>query len=634
MDTPNPAIAAFMDEARELLDGLEGQLLGLEQDRHPEAVDAIFRTLHTIKGSGAMFGFASLSRFTHHFEEAFSQVRDGKLPVSQGLLDLAFAARDQMLGLLHAAEPDAPLAGGSTELLAQLAALCAEGGAAPAAGRPGPTRHYRISLRPGREAFRHGMRPDLLIAELGTLGALRQRVDSSGVPPLDRLVPEECHLVWQLDLTTAQSRQSVDAVFLFQSPGEAVIEEIVPPQDEPPPTARARPDMRQDSVRVPANKLDGFMDQLGELVIAQARLQKTAGQHVDAELETVVEEMDRLVTGLRDATLSIRMLPLETVFGKFRRVVRDLSAELGKQVDLVTEGGETEIDKTVIDRLSEPLVHMIRNSIDHGIEPAGKRRALGKPERGTILLEARQEGGEIVITLADDGGGLDLAAIRAKAVDRGLIAADATPSDMELQQFIFAPGFSTAAQLTSVSGRGVGMDAVRTVIEGLRGRVEAVSYPGLGTEVTLCLPVALAIIDGLLVRLGETTFVIPLSAIDECIEFDPPPAQAGSGLALLQIRDQLVPFVDLDHVFGRPTGGVTRRRVVSVRAEQYRLGLIVDDILGRNQIVIKPFSIYHRDIEGFSGATILGDGSVALILDVVSIMRRAQAMQREMRPAA
>jgi len=383
------------------------------------------------------------------------------------------------------------------------------------------------------------------------------------------------------------------------------------------------PEPARDSVRVPATKLDEIIDQLGELVIVQSRLHQIAASARDPILETVVEEVERLVTGLRDATLSVRMLPIEVVFGKFRRVVRDLSAELGKDVSLITEGGETELDKNVIDRLSEPLVHMIRNAMDHGIEPAELRRSMGKPERGRVTLSARQEGGEVLISISDDGGGLNTEAIRSKAVERGLLAPDAQPGDAELHQLIFAPGFSTAHTLSSVSGRGVGMDAVRTAIDALRGSIEVTSHPGQGTIATLRLPVTLAIIDGLLVRLGSGVFVIPLAAVEECVDIDDAERNRESGRSMLRIREHLVAFLELSRAFGLPSASNDARRVVVVRAEGQRLGLIVDDILGLNQTVIKPLSVYHRDIPGLAGATILGDGTVALIVDVVTLCRHA-----------
>lgn len=658
MEDVNPAVGAFIQEAREILEGLEDLLLDLEDRSDPECIDAVFRALHTVKGSGSMFGFGTLARFTHHFEDAYDRVRDGRLSINRRLIDLSLRARDHMIALLNCGGDGAEAtalekAPTSITLLQELAEVT--GNQEPANDRSGdipevrsqdvgqkPARCWRIRFVPEANALRNGMRPDLLIAELGGLGKIDVTADIAALPELATIEPTRGYLGWSIKLQTDQPRSAIDAVFIFADDAELEItEEVVVPQtkngtggarDKGQPPAEKNREKSVESVRVPATKLDEIMDQLGELVIAQARLSQMAS--TDAELESVVEEIERLVTGLRDATLSIRMLPIEVVFGKFRRVVRDLSAELNKVVTLITEGGETEIDKTVIDRLSEPLVHMIRNSMDHGIEIADIRAAAGKPSRGTVRLSARQEGGEVLITIEDDGAGLDSEAIRHKAIERGLISPDAQLTETELFQLIFAPGFSTAKEVSAVSGRGVGMDAVRTTVDALRGSVEVASRAGIGTLVTLRLPVTLAIIDGLLVRLGTAVFVIPLASVEECVELDAAERQRESGRTMLCIREHLVPFLDLDEVFGWPPSTEMRRRVVIVKFDGQRLGLVVDDILGQNQTVIKTLSQYHREVPGFAGATILGDGSVALIIDVASLARRALIERTERKPAA
>lgn len=657
----NPAIATFVEEASEQIEGLEAQLLDLEREVSAEVIDSVFRVLHTIKGSGAMFGFTELARFTHHFEEAFDRVREGRAAVNADLIDLSLKARDHMRALLDLGGdgPEARLLAegpAAKGLLARLARIVGDGaGPAPLApppeAAPAPAdlpRRWRISFRPAASALRNGMRPDLLIAELEAMATrISCTVDGSMVPDLDTIDPLQSYLGWTIDLETSEPRSAIEAVFIFADDADLSIEEV--PEEsaaeragtaqqaegEGPVVLRARAvDPVAETIRVPAQRLDEIVDQLGELVIAHARLQGLAARMADADLEALSEEMGRLVSGLRDATLAVRMLPIETVFGKFRRVVRDLSAELGKEVTLVTEGGETEIDKNVIDRLTEPLVHMIRNAVDHGIEPVERRLAAGKPAAGTVRLSASQEAGEVLIAISDDGGGLDTAAIRAKAVDRGLIDADSTLADHELHQLVFAPGFSTASKVSSVSGRGVGMDAVKTAIEALRGTVEIATVAGGGTRITLRLPVSLAIIEGLLVRLGSDTFVIPLAAVEECVELAETERRRESGRTMLQIREQLVPWLDLDVVFARKPSGAARRRLVVVRTEGQRLGLVVDDIVGQHQTVIKSFSAYHRGIGGLSGATILGDGKVALIVDVASLGRQADSLSRRTADAA
>lgn len=677
MSEPHPAIASFVAEAREMLEALEDLLLDLEADAGPAGVDAVFRTLHTVKGSGAMFGFVVLARFTHHFEEAFDRVREGRLRVGRELIDLALRARDHMMALLECGGdgPEAQALAQSEAaqaLLARLAELTgtqrgAERGTGQGAGAPehtvqGSAAHakWHIRFRPAPEALRNGMRPDLLTQEVAALGEAEIGIDSADVPALEEIEPDLCYLGWDITLETARALQELEAVFIFADDADLRISPLRPRPADPgadaagadapraPDPAGDAPSLAfgrgagaapssgqagRESVRVPAGKLDSVIDQLGELVIVQARLHQIASGVGDPELDGVVEEVERLVAGLRDATLSIRMLPIEVVFGKFRRVVRDLSSELGKSVELVAEGGETELDKNVIDRLGEPLVHMIRNAVDHGIEDAETRRQRNKPATGTVRLSARQEGGEVLITVSDDGGGLDAEGIRARAVERGLLAPDDRPDSAELHQLIFAPGFSTARELSSVSGRGVGMDAVRSAIETLRGAIEVESTHGQGTRVTLRLPVTLSIIDGLLVKLGKGIFVIPLAVVEECVELDATERNRESGRSMMRIREHLVAFRPLDHALGMDcdSSGAeaeTPGRVVVVRAEGQRMGLVVEEILGLNQTVIKPLNIYHRAIPGLAGATILGDGAVALIVDVVTLCRQGSARAR------
>ncbi len=626
----NPAIQSYVVEARDLLAQLETMLLDLELAPLPESVDSVFRALHTLKGGGAMFGFPALSAFVHHFEDAFDLVRMGKISVTRPLLDAALAGRDHIIALLEAGGDPARTEAltRAPEAAAILQHLAAAAGSAPVP--PPPTAHlWRIAFRPAAHALLHGMRPDLLLDELATLGPMRVTCQPRDLPALQALDPVQSHLGWEVELQTPQGRGAIEAVFIFAEDADLTIDDITPepeiPVAGPAEPQAAKPGHRAtngpETVRVPAPKLDAILDQLGELVIAQARLNQVATRFGDATLDGLVEEFQRLIGGLRDTTLAIRMLPIETVFGKFRRVVRDLSVELGKDVMLETEGGETEIDKNVLDRLSEPLVHMIRNSVDHGIEQAADRVAAGKPPQGLVRLAACQDAGEILITIEDDGKGLDHERIRMKAIERGILAPDATPTDSQLAELIFAPGFSTAEKVSSVSGRGVGMDAVMTTINALRGSVEVMSRKGEGTLISLRLPLTLAIIDGLLVELGGDIFVMPLIAVDECVEFDLDELQRDSGRSMLAIRDEMVPFVDLGALFAMPPSTAARRRVVIVRAEGQRMGLVVDDILGQHQTVIKPMSPFHAGLTDFAGSTILGDGTVALILDITSLLR-------------
>jgi two-component system chemotaxis sensor kinase CheA len=367
---------------------------------------------------------------------------------------------------------------------------------------------------------------------------------------------------------------------------------------------------------VPALRLDELMDRVGELVIAQSRLKQIAGTSIDMSLRAVAEEIEHLASELRDSMMSVRMVPVVQLFGRFRRLIHGLAHDTGKDIELVTEGETTELDKTVIERLADPLVHLIRNAADHGLELAAERLAAGKPARGRITLAARQAGAEVVITVRDDGRGINRQRVRQKAEENGLIAPGATLADQDLLQLIFQPGFSTAATITSLSGRGVGMDVVKRTIEGLRGILEVVSVTGRGSEVTLRIPLTLAIIEGLLVRVGAARYVIPLSAVEECLELSAEQDARSTGRSLLTIRDKLVPFIRLREIFRATTRADRYQKIVVISTGGDRVGLVVDQILGDHQTVIKPLSPFHAELGTFSGATILGDGSVALILDV------------------
>jgi len=369
---------------------------------------------------------------------------------------------------------------------------------------------------------------------------------------------------------------------------------------------------------------------VGELVIAQARLTQVATGAAMPVLTAVAEEIERLVGELRDNTLSIRMLPIGTTFSRFRRLVRDLCSELGKDIALEAEGGETELDKTVIEQLGDPLVHLLRNSIDHGIESPEQREAAGKPRQGVIRLSAKQAGGAVIIRIADDGKGLDAARIRDKALEKGLVAPDAKLSEQEVFQLIFAPGFSTADTVTSVSGRGVGMDVVKRSIEALRGAVDIDSTPGKGVAISITLPLTLAIIDGLQVSAGGEFYIIPLSMVEECVEIAAARADRGRTLS---VRGEIVPFVRLRETFQLPGQAPRVEQVVITRHEHGRTGIAVDEVVGQQQTVIKNLGRLIGRVEGISGATINGDGSMALILDVPqlvsSVLRDSEAERGE-----
>jgi two-component system chemotaxis sensor kinase CheA len=378
-------------------------------------------------------------------------------------------------------------------------------------------------------------------------------------------------------------------------------------------------------VRVAAAKLDHLVDLVGELVTAQSRLARIAARSEDADLAAVSEGLERLTAELRDTALDLRMVPIGAAFGRLRRVARDLAAELGKEIDLVAEGAETELDKTVIERLADPLVHVIRNACDHGIETPEARRAAGKPPRGTISLSARQAGGSVVVEVRDDGAGIDPAAVRARAEARGLLQPGARVGAADLLNLVFQPGFSTARAVTSVSGRGVGMDVVKRSVEALRGTVALASEPGAGTALRIELPLTLAIIEGLLVEVGGGSYVLPLAAVEECVGLTAADVEASRGAHLAPVRGELVPYLRLREVFEVRGARPEHEQIAIVRTEAGRCGLAVDQVAGQLQAVIKSMGQMFRSVKGLSGATILGDGSVAPILDVAALLKEHAA---------
>jgi two-component system chemotaxis sensor kinase CheA len=439
-----------------------------------------------------------------------------------------------------------------------------------------------------------------------------------------------CGTLSQEVLVRALARQALDPVVEPRPLGEilvqagAVDQAIVDAGLERQRQTRERKGAESQSVRVDANKLDQLIDLVGELVIAGSAVGLIGHRAGLTELNEAVSTLARMVEGVRDRALQLRMVQIGGTFNRFRRVVHDVSRELGKDIELVITGEDTELDKTVVEQINDPLTHLVRNAMDHGIEPAEVRRARGKPAKGTVKLNAYHDSGAIVIEISDDGGGLKRDRILAKAVERGLVPAGASLSDSEVFNLIFEPGFSTADAVTNLSGRGVGLDVVKRNVTALRGSVEVSSEEGRGTRFRIHLPLTLAIIDGFLVRLADSTFVVPLDMVDECIEKERDSDQSNAERSYVNLRGQVLPFVHLREVFG--IAGTARRRqnVVVVKYAGKRIGLVVDDLLGEAQTVIKPLGKMFQGLSGIGGSTILGDGKVALILDVPGLVRRVE----------
>ena len=689
---------AYRSEAYDLLAELETSLLALEEDPgNMELIGRVFRALHTIKGSGAMFGFDDIAAFTHDVETVFDQVRNEKLGVTKTLVDLTLRAGDQIRGMLDGSDGVATAdTSGAGEITSALRELIPQHGdpagqvpqtALPATEDEQVEKTYRIFLRPDREIFSRGANPVLLLNELRGLGECSVIAHTEAIPGLEDLDPEECHTSWDVILTTRRGIDAIKDVFIFVEDecelAIKVVDELGPEDDEAPPKkigeilierglvsqedlqealgaqkrigellvdkglvepsrvesalaeqdhiravrSRYQKEEQTSSVRVPAERLDALVNLVGEMVTVQARLSQTVSSMDHSELLSISEEVERLTAELRDNTMSIRMLPIGTTFSKFKRLVRDLSGELGKDILLATDGGETELDKTVIERLNDPLVHLIRNCIDHGIEPPGVREAAGKPRQGTVQLSARHSGASVLIRITDDGAGLDKDAIRSKAVQRGLIEVETELSEKELFLLIFAPGFSTARQVTSVSGRGVGMDVVKRSIDALRGSIDVGSQKGMGTTITLKLPLTLAIIDGLLVKVGEGHYVLPLSVVEECVELTREDVARAHGRHITHVRGRIVPYIRLRDRFKVNGNAPEVEQIVITESQGGNVGFVVDRVIGEHQTVIKNMGRIYRNVDVISGATILGDGTVALIMDVPKLVQGVEVQE-------
>lgn len=674
----------FREEARELLVELESVLLELNEHPQDEGLlGRVFRALHTIKGSGAMFGFDALAAFAHKLENAFDEMRKGRLAVTPDLVDLTLSALDQIRAMVEEGEGSTAVDGTAcAAILTRLQTLMgpevppsvASAADLPAAAEPGPEigaeHDWHIRFVPGPDLMRCGADPLLLLRELCGMGRMTVTASMDAIPSLREMEPERCYVSWEIRLTTSATEDALRDVFIFVEDNcDLAIEPCAPQPDvrrestpvaadpkiersvslvqppyDPDRVARALEEKRQaagrrssdqpcttTSLRVPAARLDQLVDLVGEMVTVQARLSEIAARSGEGEVLAVSEEIERLTSALRENSMTLRMLPIRATFEKFRRLVHDLARDLGKSVELTIEGAETELDKTVIDQLGDPLMHLIRNSMDHGVETPDQRAAQGKKPAATIHLSARHSGASVVIAVTDDGAGIDAEAVLHRAIERGLTPADAHLTESQIFSFIFEPGFSTAQQVTDISGRGVGMDVVRQRVEGLRGSIEVASQRGSGTTVTLRLPLTLAIIDGLLVRVGESFFVLPLASTLECIELTREEVEQANGKHVAHVRGQIVPYIRLRQYFAVETAAPEREQIMVVESEEGRCGLVVDEVLGDCQTVIRNLGRLYRHVQVVSGATILGNGAVALILDPQRLVQEAvrARMQRE-----
>lgn len=626
-------LGVFFEEAEEHLAALEHLLLTLDVAQpDAEALNGIFRAAHSIKGSSGMFGFDDLTAVTHVLETLLDKVRSGQIALQAQMIDVLLESRDVLAQLLAAHKhetPDPSIAVQAT--VARLQALIDQQGSARA-------------VVPEDDSFGFfDDAPGVPVAETATAAAAPVE-QAWGLfadePPVVQPPAAESAYGFFDDAPGAPSAAVTEQAYGFfpEAPGAplagAPAVAAAPAHDRRSSDRRAAPaapaaDAESSSIRVSVERIDSLINQVGELVITQAMLAQLTSVLDPAEHERIYQALTQLehnTRELQEAVMSIRMLPISFVFNRFPRLVRDTCGKLGKQVELVLRGEHTELDKGVIEKLTDPLTHIVRNSIDHGIELPAERLAAGKPAMGTVRMSAFHQGGRIVVEISDDGKGLSRERILAKAKEQGMPVSDDMP-DSEVWQLIFMPGFSTAEAVTDLSGRGVGMDVVRRNITSIGGRIDINSVAGQGTHIAIRLPLTLAILDGMIVEVDKVHYVVPLTYIVESLQLKAEHifSMSGSSSAVISVRNEYLPLLSLHRLLNLtaeppPTvGGI----VLILEAEGNTFALQVDDLIGQQQVVIKSLEQNFRRVDGITGATIMGDGSVALILDVDALPRLA-----------
>lgn len=669
----------FVEEAVDLIDGLEKSLLALEDSPNDMTlVQQVFRVMHTLKGNSGMFGFELIDRFTHEMETIYDLIRNGKLQVTREVLDVTLASVDHLKVLLNEDNYSDPLVIENHNHLLHKVDQIIKGDAAKEIEKEhvktnipeksdteiqGTESTYYVFFEPIQEIFNNGTNPLYLLDELHTQGKALVFAHLNRVPPLSTMNPELCYTYWEAVIVSKADINSISDVFIFveddsnldiqklsdtnllndkkfvddvvnlaltqrdigyntmsklaNEAQKRTLKDTTTLQRKEKSTSK---DTTISSIRVSADKLDMLMNLVSELVTTQARLSLFAEENNIPGLMPISENVQKLSRQLRDTAFSIVLIPIENMLTRFQRLVRDLSAELGKDVVFITEGADTELDKTIIESLADPLMHILRNSLDHGIEDMEVRKRKGKPTQGKITLKAFYSGANVMIQISDDGAGIDPEIITEKAIAKGIISPERKLSKREILDLIFLPGFSTARKVTEVSGRGVGMDVVRRKIADIRGEVEVDSDLGAGTTITIKLPLTLSIIDGLLVKVDETFFIIPLSVVDKIFAVEH--SKIVSTFNNVVVLDgKQVPFFYVRREFNHPEANQYYEQVIVVNYEEKSVGLVVDTVIGEYQAVLKPLGKHYKNQDMISGATILGDGTVALVMDTNKIIK-------------
>ncbi len=668
------AIAGFKDEAIELLDNMEAALLEIQEDGvNSERINAVFRAAHTIKGSGGMLKLDKLVSFTHIAENLLDDARNNKIEMTEDMVELFLECKDHMQNLIlfyteNLGGQNEELDELSKHLMDRMSAFVGGAKAIEQETQESPKKEssfaasgYEIEVEFGKGLYVIGMDPSNFIRFLQTLGKIESiEVDVAAIPALSELNPKECYIKAHIELTSKASEQEVRDVFEFikddiklsitpiasedgsqyevssaqdanavdkvakeSSPAAAKPEES---KKEPPKTSSAPKEsssiVAASTLRVDSEKIDHLINLIGEMVIANANVVQKASAINNDELNESISAVSHMLEEIRESAMKIRMVQIGETFSKFKRIVHDVSKKLHKDVDLIITGGETELDKTIVEKLNDPLVHIVRNAMDHGIESTDERIHIGKKAKGRLELNAFHDAGSIAIEIKDDGRGLNEEKILSKAIERGLVEPGAKLSSKEIFNLIFEPGFSTADKITDLSGRGVGMDVVKRNITALRGSIDIKSEVGKGSCFTIRLPLTLAIVDGFLVRVGRTHYVVPLDMVLECVELPESQKNKEDKNSYINLRGSILPILSIREFFGErgARDEQNRENVVVVQSGGgARFGLIVEELLGEFQTVIKPLGKIYQGLRGIGGATILGSGEIALIMDIPAL---------------
>ncbi|MGR6873254.1 chemotaxis protein CheA [Pseudomonas sp. HK3] len=684
----------FYEESYEGLDAMEQGLLELDLvEPDAEIINTIFRAAHSMKGGAGTFGFNQVAGFTHVLETLLDQIRSGKRAMSQDIQNLLLKSVDCIKGLLQDLQAgNDPNLTETNSLKAQFESILNVGSASTGANIPDEPPSppavdkqdddkaggWHIRFIPELTILQTGNEPARMFRQLAELCDYQMQViaDTQRLPELTGLDPEKCYLAWDIRIEKPIEKSEIDEVFEWviddaeiiitplsmgvdstgsasgehasnageEKPTESVVAPATPPAEKTVVKAEAvaaqpqakSPQKAQESssIRVSIDKVDSLINMVGELVITQSMLGQL-GQNFDISrvqrLQEGLAQLEHNTRELQESVMKIRMMPISFVFSRFPRLVRDVSISLNKKIELLMSGENTELDKTVMEKIGDPMVHLIRNSIDHGIEVPADRLAAGKPETGTVKLDAYHQSGNIVIEIKDDGAGINSDRILSKAIEKGLVAEGANLSQEQIFDLIFQPGFSTADIVSDLSGRGVGMDVVRRNISALNGSIEVSSERGRGSRFVIRLPLTLAILDGQLVKVGDEIYIFPLVSIVESIQLDDRAINhVGGHSDVLQLRDEYVPIIELDDVFNidKEKKPIEESIIVVVETDGEKMGVVVDELLGQQQVVIKSLEENYKRVDGISGATILGDGTVALIVDISSLSKMSGASSK------